>query len=91
MSTQKPFVELQGWAVVAGRNRGDFDELRPGNLLLGRAYGHQRIQTGMFIFTSPIVRVDRDNGIVETKNTSYRLGEASPEYGAWSRMRKSAA
>ena len=39
----------------------------------------------MFIFTSPIVRIDANNNIVETKNTCYSLGEASLEYKAWSR------
>jgi hypothetical protein len=91
MSTQKPLVRLESWAVVAGANRGVFDRLEPGNLLLGRAYGHQRIRTGMVIFTSPIVRVDRERNIAETRNTSYLLGDLSPEYMAWSRVRDVAA
>jgi hypothetical protein len=41
----------------------------------------------MLIFTSPIVRVDQENKIVETRNTSYCLGEASHEYKAWRRQR----
>ena len=85
MRTQKPSVRLEDWAVVPSANTGSYQELRPGNLLVGRAFGHQRIKTGMFIFTSPIVRIDTTNKIVETRNTCYSLGEASLEYKAWRR------
>jgi hypothetical protein len=85
MQTQKPSVKLENWAVVPGPNSGSYQALRPGNFLVGRAFGHQRIEKGKFIFTSPIVRVDTQQRIVETKNTCYSLGEASHEYKAWSR------
>jgi hypothetical protein len=85
MQTQKPSAKLEDWAVVPGPNSGSYQALRPGNFLVGRAFGHQRIEKGKFIFTSPIVRVDTQQRIVETKNTSYLLGEASHEYKAWSR------
>jgi hypothetical protein len=91
MRTQKPSVKLEDWAVVPSANAGTYQELRPGNLLVGRAFGHHRIKRGMFIFTSPIVRVDAENKIVETRNTSYWLGEASREYKAWSRTQGAAA
>ena len=91
MRTQKPSVKLEDWAVVPSANTGTYQELRPGNLLVGRAFGHHRIKIGMFIFTSPIVRVDAENKIVETRNTSYCLGEASREYRAWSQMQGTAA
>jgi hypothetical protein len=81
---QTQSVKLEGWAVVAGENRGGYEELRPGNVLVGRAYGHQKIKTGMFMFSSPIVRVNAQRNLVETRNTSYQLGEASPDYKAWS-------
>jgi hypothetical protein len=84
MQTQKPSVKLEDWAVVPGPNSGTYQALRPGNFLVGRAFGHQRIEKGKFIFTSPIVRVDPQQRIVETKNTCYSLGEASHEYKAWS-------
>jgi hypothetical protein len=83
MQTQKPSVKLEDWAVVEAANSGRYEQLKPGKLLVGRAFGHQRIKTGMFIFTSPIVRVDDENGIVETRNTCYRLGEVSREYKSW--------
>jgi hypothetical protein len=85
MQMQKPSVKLEDWAVVPGPNSASYQALRPGNLLVGRAFGHQRIGTGKFIFTSPIVRVDTQHRIVETKNTRYSLGEASREYKDWSR------
>ena len=91
MRTQKPSVKLEDWAVVPSANSGSYQHLRPGNLLVGRAFGHQRIKTGMFIFTSPIVRVDTENKIVETRNTSYCLGEASREYKAWRRAQGTGA
>ena len=83
MPTHKPAVKLENWAVVPSANPGSYEALLPGNLLVGRAFGHQRIKQGMFIFTSPIVRVDAMKGIAETRNTSYSLGEISEEYKAW--------
>ena len=86
MRPEKPCVKLEDWAVVPAPNTAEYQELRPGNLLVGRAFGHQLIKTGMFIFTSPIVRVDAEKGIAETKNTAYLLGQASREYQQWSRQ-----
>jgi len=85
MRTQKPSVKLEDWAVVPGATIGTYGQLEAGNLLVGRAFGHQRINEGMFIVTSPIVRVDSENGIAETRNTSYSLGMAGHEYQAWTR------
>lgn len=81
---QTQSVKLEDWAVVAGENRGTYKQLRPGKLLTGRAYGHPRVKIGMFVLSSPIVRVDAQHNIVETRNSSYQLGEASPDYEAWS-------
>jgi hypothetical protein len=89
MRSQKPSVKLEDWAVVPSVNHGQYQELRPGYLLVGRAFGHHRIKSGSFIFTSPIVGVDLQNNIVETRNTSYQLGEASHEYKRWSKEQAS--
>jgi hypothetical protein len=89
MRTQKPSVKLEDWAVVPSLKTGIYQELRPGSLLVGRAFGHHRIKSGSFIFTSPIVGVDLQNNIVETKNTSYHLGGASHEYQMWSKEQAS--
>jgi hypothetical protein len=91
MRTQKPPVKLEDWAVVESANTASYQPLEAGNLLVGRAFGHQRIKTGMFIFTSPIVGIDTQNKIVETRNTRYCLGEASREYGAWIRAQQPGA
>jgi hypothetical protein len=88
MQTQKPSVKLEDWAVVPSPNSGRYEALRPGNLLVGRAFGHQRIEAGRFIFTSQIVHVDIENKLVETRNTRYLLGEISEEYKAWIKMQK---
>jgi hypothetical protein len=85
MQTQKPSVRIEGWAVVPSLNTASYEELEPGNLLVGKVFGHPRISHGMLIFTSAILSIDAEKGIVETKNTSYRLGEASREYDAWVR------
>jgi hypothetical protein len=85
MRTQKPSVKLEDWAVVPSATVASYRQLQPGNLLVGRAFGHQKIKRGMFIFTSPIVRIDASNKVVETKNTCYWLGQASRDYQAWSR------
>jgi hypothetical protein len=91
MHTQKPSVKLEDWAVGPELNPGSYQALQPGNLLVGRAFGHQRIEKGKFIFTSPIVRVDPQQRVVETRNTLYSLGEASDEYKTWSRSQGSGA
>jgi hypothetical protein len=79
---QTQSVKLGGWAVIAGENRGAYEQLRPGKVLAGRAYGRQSVKTGMFVFSSPIARVDAEHNIVETRNTSNQLGETSPDYKA---------
>jgi hypothetical protein len=91
MSTQKPLVRLEGWAVVGGGNRAAYERLEVGKLLLGRVYGHQRIKSGMFIFTSPIVHIDSERNVVETKNTAYQLGAADATYRSWDQTHSFAA
>lgn len=87
MLKQKPCAKLENWAVVPSAASASYQELRTGNLLVGTVFGHPRIQEGTFIFTSPIVSLHADAGpetqVVETKNTAYRLGEASGEYKRW--------
>jgi hypothetical protein len=91
MRTQKPSVKIENWAVVPGLNTADYQSLRPGNLLVGKVFGHPRIEEGAFVFSSPIVSLDMSNQAVVTGNTVYRLGEASAEYKAWAREHETAA
>jgi hypothetical protein len=83
MKTQKPQVKLENWAVVPERRTGEYQALQPGNALVGRAFGHPRIQEGTVVFTSPILSCDSERKIVETRNTTYFLGEVSPDYKHW--------
>jgi len=91
MQTQKPSVKIENWAVVQSLNIADYRSLRPGNLLVGKVFGHPRIEEGAFIFSSPIMSLDKDSHAVVTRNTVYRLGEASPDYKAWLREHENAA
>jgi hypothetical protein len=91
MKMHKPAVRIDDWAVVPNPKTGLYQELRPGNLLVGRVFGHPRMSEGSFIFTSPVVSIDSDKGIVETMNTAYILGKVSSEYRAWSRKHAGAA
>jgi hypothetical protein len=52
-------------------------------LLVGKVFSHPTIGEGKFIFTSPIVLVDEQTKVAETRNTSYHLGQASREYQIW--------
>lgn len=85
MQKQKPLAKLENWAVVPRGHVAGYQELRAGNLLLGKVFGHPGIEEGAFIFTSPIVSLDSKINVVETRNTAYRLGEASREYKNWTR------
>jgi hypothetical protein len=91
MRTQNPSVKIENWAVVPGINTAGYQSLRPGNLLVGKVFGHPRIEEGAFVFSSPIVTLDMNNQSVATRNTVYRLGEASPDYKAWAMEPENAA
>ncbi len=91
MRKQKPCAKLENWAVVPSGNIATYQELRTGNLLVGKVFGHPTIAEGKFIFTSPIVRLDLHASMVETRNTAYCLGEASSEYKTWSEHKGAAA
>ncbi len=88
---RKPFVTLENWAVVESALSRSYQELEPGKLLTGNVYGHEKLPDTKFIYTSAIVRVDKNRGIVETRNTLYHLGEASDGYKLWDFHRKAAA
>ncbi len=83
MRKQKSHARLENWAVVASANIASYQALQEGNLLVGKVFSHPRIGEGRFIFSSPIERFDTRTNVVETKNTTYRLGEASHDYTLW--------
>ena len=88
MRSQKPCARLENWAVVEGANVGSYQALQAGYLLVGKVFNHPTIGAGAFIFSSPIVRLDAKTGLVETRNTSYCLGQASREYEIWTEEQK---
>jgi hypothetical protein len=78
MPKQKPCARLENWAVVESANIASYQAMRAGSLLVGKVFSHPT-----FIFTSPIVQFDEKNKVAETRNTTYRLGQASREYEIW--------
>jgi hypothetical protein len=91
MRKQKSCARLENWAVVASANTATYQALEVGNLLVGKVFGHPRIEEGRFIFTSPIERLDAETNVVETRNTTYRLGEASHDYKIWAQEQTAGA
>jgi hypothetical protein len=91
MPKQKPCARLENWAVVESANSASYQVLRAGSLLAGKVFSHPRIGEGTFIFTSSVVRLDEKRNVVETKNTSYQLGQASREYTMWIEEQSGAA
>ena len=80
---RKREVTLENWAAVRSAHRPSFEELQPGVHLMGNAVGHLDLPGLSFIYTSVIVNVDDVNGLVETSNTLYRLGQPHEAYKAW--------
>jgi hypothetical protein len=83
MPKQKPSARLENWAVVESANIASYHALRAGSLLVGKVFSHPTLAEGRFIFTSPILRFDEKTKVAETRNTSYCLGLASPDYKIW--------
>ena len=84
----KPIVSIEKWAVVKSVSSQGFEELRPGNRLVGYVSGHEQIANVQLVYTSPIVGIDLSQGTVETLNTMYRLGEANNDYMSWENKRR---
>jgi hypothetical protein len=76
-------VTLENWAAVRSAHSPSYEELQPGVHLMGNVMGHEDLTGPNFIYTSSVVHVDRANGLVETSNTLYRLGQPHETYKAW--------
>jgi hypothetical protein len=87
----KPRVTIENWGVVQNIISLSFEELHPGNRLTGYVLGHPSLPNTTRIFTSPILSIDLSQGVVETLNTMYQLGETSDEYKSWRTQRGAAA
>jgi hypothetical protein len=79
---EKPFVKIENWAVVQRGVDLRYKELQPGRRLMGSVFGEASLPPKV-IYTTPILRVDINKGLVETRNTLYQLGEASDAYKSW--------
>jgi hypothetical protein len=84
----KPLVTIENWAVVQKAVALSYEELQPGKRLIGKVAGHTALPNAEFIYTSPIVSVDINEGRVETRNTVYQLGKPSDAYRSWECERK---
>ena len=88
---QKRIATIENWEVVEPVSLQGFEQLSPGKRLTGRVLGHANLPSATRIYTSAILSVDLRRGVVETRNTIYRLGEASEEYKSWRQKQKIAA
>ena len=87
----KPVMTIENWSVVENVSSYSFQELHQGNRLTGYVEGHAHLPNTKIVYTSPIVTVDLSQGLVETYNTLYRLGEPSAEYRTWEHRRRTTA
>jgi len=79
---EKSLVRIENWAVVDGLIFQDFRELKPGQRLTGTILATTDLPKGI-IYTSVIQSVDLDNGLVETGNSVYQLGQVDEEWERW--------
>jgi hypothetical protein len=67
-------AKIENWAVVDNLIFHGFRKLEPGQRLTGYLMGHSDLPNGV-IYTAVIQSVDQANGLVETANSVYRLGQ----------------
>jgi hypothetical protein len=75
-------AKIENWSVVDNLIFHGFRKLEPGQRLTGYLMGHSDLPNGV-IYTSVIQRIDPANGLVETGNTVYRLGQVNEFYQQW--------
>jgi hypothetical protein len=75
-------AKIDNWSVVDNLIFHGFRKLEPGQRLTGYLMGHSDLPNGV-IYTSVIQSVDHANGLVETGNTVYRLGQVNEFYQQW--------
>ncbi|MFP5228524.1 MAG: hypothetical protein ACLGXA_12940 [Acidobacteriota bacterium] len=79
---EKLTAKIENWAVVDNLIFHGFRKLEAGQRLTGYLMGHSDLPNGV-IYTSVIEKVDVANGLVETANTVYRLGQMNEFYEHW--------
>jgi len=75
-------AKIENWSVVDNLIFHGFRKLEPGQRLTGYLMGHSDLPNGV-IYTAVIQSVDHANGLVETANTTYRLGQVNEFYQQW--------
>lgn len=71
-------TDVAGYAATVGKQFARMENwLRVGNVLLGDVVGHPRLGNQKDVRTSIIVGFDEAQGICETRNTVYKLGQAT--------------
>ncbi|MGA8530616.1 MAG: hypothetical protein WB622_12940 [Acidobacteriaceae bacterium] len=83
-------VRIENWAVVDDLIFQGFRELEPGQRLTGTILATTDLPKGT-IFTSVIQSVDLDNGVVETQNAVYQLGQMDEGWERWEAEQKEAS
>lgn len=79
-------ILIDDWALFAS-NPEILQEANPAELeigqfrLMGRVYGHPRIEDGQVVLTSALL--GGESQIVFTQNTSYKLGKPSDKHIDW--------
>lgn len=70
MSESKPLCgTLENWRLV------DWCKSKGDQVVCGWLYGDDRFEDGTEIRTSGIVKLDRENNTLETRNSIYKLGK----------------
>jgi hypothetical protein len=78
----KPLVRIENWAVVDDLIFQGFRGLEPGQRLTGTLLATTDLPKGI-IYTAVIESIDLKNGVVETRNSVYQLGQVDEEWERW--------
>ena len=78
----KPLVRIENWSVVDNLVFHGFRRLESGQRLTGTLLATTDMPKGI-IYTSVIQSVDWREGIVETQNTVYQLGQVDQAWERW--------
>jgi hypothetical protein len=82
LGMEKLSARIENWSIVDNLIFHGFRQLEPGQRLTGYIMGHTNLPNGV-IYTSVIQSVDPANGLVQTLNTVYQLGQVNEEYEQW--------
>jgi len=82
---EKLSARIENWSIVDNLIFNGFRKLEPGQRLTGYLMGHTDLPNGV-IYTSAIQSVDAANGVVETLNSTYRLGQVNEDYEQWAAL-----